>query len=42
MPMESLKDLQNLQTLHDSGAPPWAPWLAAGNGRLGAGLRLPG
>ena len=28
MPIESLKDLQNLQVLHDSGAPPWAPWLA--------------
>ena len=28
MPMESLKDLQNLQALHDGGAPPWAPWLA--------------
>jgi hypothetical protein len=26
--MESLKDLQNLQLLHDGGAPPWAPWLA--------------
>jgi glucose-1-phosphate cytidylyltransferase len=43
MPIESLKDLQNLQALHDGGAPPWAPWLAAGNGRRpGAGLRLPG
>jgi glucose-1-phosphate cytidylyltransferase len=24
MPMGSLKDLQNLQVLHDSGAQPWA------------------
>ena len=33
MPMESLKDLQNLQALHDSGAPPWAPWLTPASER---------
>jgi glucose-1-phosphate cytidylyltransferase len=26
--MDTLKDLQNLQAFHDSGRPPWAPWLA--------------
>ena len=24
--MDTFKDLQNLQALHDGGAPPWAPW----------------
>jgi glucose-1-phosphate cytidylyltransferase len=43
MPMESLKDLQNLQALHDSGAPPWAPWLATGSERRPpARFSLPG
>ena len=28
--MDSLKDLQNLQALHDSGAPPWGTWRADG------------
>jgi len=43
MPMDSLKDLQNLQTLHDSGVPPWAPWLApAPEQRPSARLHLPG
>ena len=43
MPMDSLKDLQDLQALHDSGAPPWAPWLATAQKRgLSARLHLPG
>jgi glucose-1-phosphate cytidylyltransferase len=25
--LDTLKDLQNLQDLHDTGRPPWAPWL---------------
>lgn len=28
--MDSLKDLQSLQALHDSGAPPWGTWRAGG------------
>jgi glucose-1-phosphate cytidylyltransferase len=28
--MDSLKDLQNLQALHDGGAPPWGSWRADG------------
>jgi glucose-1-phosphate cytidylyltransferase len=27
--MDTFKDLQNLQALHDGGAPPWAPWQVA-------------
>jgi glucose-1-phosphate cytidylyltransferase len=43
MPMDSLKDLQNLQALHDTGAPPWAPWLAPASQRHpSARLSLPG
>ena len=44
MPMDSLKDLQDLQALHDSGAQPWAPWLADTNGRQrpSGRLHLPG
>jgi glucose-1-phosphate cytidylyltransferase len=43
MPMDSLKDLQDLQALHDSGAQPWAPWLASAEGRRPTGhLHLPG
>ena len=26
-PMDTLKDMQNLEALHDSGRPPWAVWL---------------
>jgi glucose-1-phosphate cytidylyltransferase len=43
MPMDSLKDLQDLQALHDSGAQPWAPWLASVQGQRPSGrLHLPG
>jgi glucose-1-phosphate cytidylyltransferase len=44
MPMDSLKDLQDLQALHDSGAQPWAPWLAGEDGqqRPSGRLHLPG
>jgi len=42
--MDSLKDLQDLQALHDSGAQPWAPWLAGEDGqqRASGRLHLPG
>src|SRR5829696_8359725 len=42
MPMDSLKDLQDLQALHDGGAPPWAPWLTGEQERRpSARLHLP-
>src|SRR6266498_2551721 len=31
--LDTLKDLQNLESLHDSGHPPWAPWTSSPSGR---------
>jgi glucose-1-phosphate cytidylyltransferase len=39
--MDTLKDLQSLQALHDSGTPPWAPWLAGPGPADPSRLRLP-
>jgi len=30
-PMDTIKDMQTLDELYESGLPPWAPWLASGD-----------
>jgi glucose-1-phosphate cytidylyltransferase len=37
MAMDTLKDLQNLRSLHEAGRPPWAPWLSPRPVRPAAG-----
>jgi glucose-1-phosphate cytidylyltransferase len=30
--LDTLKDLQSLESLHDTGRPPWAPWASRTTG----------
>jgi glucose-1-phosphate cytidylyltransferase len=39
-PMDTLKELQSLEALHDSGEPPWAVWQRDGRPRPATTIRL--